>query len=174
MGKDEGPTEVLEEDDGNGAPDDAEAMLAMERDRYLRLAAEFDNYRKRTERDMVEVKRRAADDVLLSLLEVVDTLDRALDSSDDCTAESLYEGLQAIRGQMGGLLLRECVEPIDAAGKAFDPYEMEAVMRIPSTDVAEGDVVEVLKGLAEGDRVVTIGRDRLQDGQRVLVQQEDK
>ena len=151
MGSDEEPTGALDEGDGNDVAEDGEVMdptevmLAEERNRYLRLAAEFDNYRKRTERDMVEVKRRAADDVLLSLLDVVDNLDRALDSSDGCTIEDLSEGLKAIRGQMGTILSREGVEPIDASCMAFDPYEMEAVMRIPSADVAEGDVVQVLQ-----------------------------
>jgi molecular chaperone GrpE len=152
---DDEPSEPIDEGEGNGVPEDIpegmevldspEALLAEERDRYLRLAAEFDNLRKRTERDMVEFKRRAADDVLLSLLEVVDNLDRALETSEGCTAEELYEGLKAIRSQMGGILSREGVEPIEATGKTFDPYEMEAVMRMPSADVADGDVVQVLQ-----------------------------
>jgi molecular chaperone GrpE len=138
------------EDQGEDIPEGTEALepqeglLAQERDRYMRLAAEFDNYRKRNERDMAEFKRRAADGMLLSLLEVVDNLDRALESSEGCTAEDLHGGLTAIRGQMGAILSREGVEPIEAAGKTFDPYEMEAVMRMPSPDVAEGDVVQVL------------------------------
>lgn len=121
-----------------------EAMLAAERERYLRLAAEFDNFRKRTEREMTEFKRRAADDLLLALLEVVDNLDRALDTSEDCTDQDLFDGLTAVRAQMALLLDREGLEPIDAVDKPFDPYEMEAVMRMPSADVAEGKVCRQL------------------------------
>jgi molecular chaperone GrpE len=114
-------------------------------DRYLRLAAEFDNFRKRTEREMTEFKRRAADDVLLALLEVVDNLDRALEASSDGDPAVLREGVNAIRTQMGAILHREGLEPIEARGQTFDPYEMEAVMRMPSDEVAEGDVVRELQ-----------------------------
>jgi molecular chaperone GrpE len=127
--------------DNNGS---AEAGF---KDRYLRLAAEFDNYRKRTEREMVEFKKRAADDVLLALLDVLDSLDRALESSDACEPSDLAEGLLAIRGQMGDILNREGVEPIDAVGNAFDPFEMEAVMRMPSDTIeADGVIRELQKG----------------------------
>lgn len=112
-----------------------------ERDRYLRLVAEFDNYRKRTERDMVEFKRRAADHVLLALLEVIDNLDRALEAEDDSSSE----GLSAIRRQMDAILQREGIEAIDAVGRPFDPFEMEAVMRMPSDDAGEGDVLRELQ-----------------------------
>jgi molecular chaperone GrpE len=116
-------------------------------DRYLRLTAEFDNFRKRTEREMVEFKRRAADDVLVALLEVIDNLDRALESTEECEPNDLEDGLIAIRNQMGAILQREGVESIKAVGVPFDPFEMEAVMRMPSEEVEEDSVVrELLKG----------------------------
>jgi molecular chaperone GrpE len=122
-----------------------EMLLEQERDRYLRLAAEFDNYRKRTERDMAEFKRRAADHVLLSVLDVVDNLDRALENSDGCEVEELVTGLLAIRNQVGTLLEREAIQPIEAVGAEFDPFLMEAVMRMPSDDVESGYVVSELQ-----------------------------
>ncbi len=157
MARRDGTTEDVNEGPLNGSPAPSEgppdeqpspeALLAVERDRYLRLAAEFDNFRKRTEREMTEFKRRAADDVLLVLLEVVDNLDRALETSGDCTDQDLFDGLTAVRAQMGTILDREGLEPIDAVDRPFDPYEMEAVMRMPSADVAEGSVCrEVLRG----------------------------
>ena len=124
-------------------------QLEAEKDRYLRLAAEFDNFRKRTERDMTEYKRRATDYVLLSLLEVIDNLDRALAVSDMSGPADLVEGLCAIRGQMSAIVEREGVEAIDAVGIEFDPFEMEAVMMMPSPEVAEG---RVLRELAKGYR----------------------
>ena len=132
-----------------------EELLVKERDRYLRLAAEFDNYRKRTERDMVEFMRRAADHVLLSVLDVVDNLDRALETSDTCDAKDLVTGLAAIRNQMGTLLEREAISPIDAVGEEFDPFLMEAMMRMPSDDVEEGWVVsELQKGYKTPEQVL--------------------
>ncbi len=145
-------TDVPEEKGPSEGDVDAEEAptgptLEEVQDRYLRLAAEFDNYRKRTEREMSEFKRRAADDVLLALLEVVDNLDRALETSTPGAASDLLDGVRAIRNQIGAILQREGIEPIETAGKAFDPYEMEAVMRMPSADVDEGEVVrELLRG----------------------------
>lgn len=157
MNKEETPTETLEEGElegtrpqeaeGKGPGTDLEGALSEERERYLRLAAEFDNFRKRTERDMNEWRRRAKDDLLLSMLDVLDNLDRALESASESDPGDLLQGLKAIRSQMGGVLSKEGFEPIQAVGRPFDPFEMEAVMRMPSEDIAEGDVVrELLKG----------------------------
>jgi len=121
-----------------------EELLERERGRYVRLAAEFDNFRKRTERDMSEFKRRAGDHILLSLLDVVDSLDRALEASEGCEPSELLEGLRAIRNQMGNVLERESIEPIEAVGKEFDPHCMDAVMSTPSEQVEEGHVVSEL------------------------------
>ena len=116
-------------------------------DRYLRLAAEFDNFRKRTERDMVEYRKRAQDAVLVSVLDVVDSLDRALEAPAPAEAAKLREGVAAIRAQLWQVLEREGVRPIEALGRRFDPFEMEAVLRMPSADVPEGGVVsEVQRG----------------------------
>jgi molecular chaperone GrpE len=142
----EGPEPVPEEAMTEPEPT-PEEMLTKERDRYLRLAAEFDNYRKRTERDMSEFKLRAADHLLLALLEVVDNMDRALEALDDRGTGELLAGLKAIRNQMGTILERESIEAIPAVGEEFDPYCMEAVMRTPSDEAEEGRVVsELVKG----------------------------
>jgi len=132
-----------------------EEMLEQERQRYLRLAAEFDNYRKRTERDMAEFRRRAANEVLLSMLDVLDNLDRALEASEGCEPDDLVTGLHAIRNQMMGILERASIVPIEAEGREFDPFEMEAVMRMPSDKVPEGGVVtELQKGYKAPDHVL--------------------
>jgi molecular chaperone GrpE len=120
-------------------------QLEAQQDRYVRLAAEFDNFRKRTERDLVEHRRRAADSVLLPLLEVVDNLDRALAASASEGDASLRSGLAAIRAQLGTLLDREGACAIEAEGRQFDPFEMEAVMRMPSDAAPEGMVVRELQ-----------------------------
>jgi len=116
-------------------------------DRYLRLAAEFDNFRKRSERDMAEYRKRAQDAILVSVLDVVDNLDRALEAPAPAEAARLREGVAAIRAQLWHVLEREGVRPIEALGRRFDPFEMEAALRMPSPDVPEGGVVrEVLRG----------------------------
>ena len=162
MAKEDKPEVPIE---GNGPGDEApgeptpEELLVQERDRYLRLAAEFDNFRKRTERDMAEFKRRAGDHVVLSVLDVVDNLDRALETSDTCSLEELVAGLTAIRNQVGTLLDREAISPIDVVGLEFDPFCMEAVMRVPSDEVDEGHVVsELQRGYRTPDRVLRPSR----------------
>lgn len=145
-----------------------EELLEKERDRYLRLVAEFDNYRKRTERDMTEFKRRAADNVLLSILDVVDNLDRALETSDKCDIKDLVTGLVAIRNQMGTLLEREAITPIEAVGQQFDPFCMEAVMRMPSGDVEEDHVVsELQKGYRTPEHVLRPSKVVVSSGPKV-------
>ncbi len=149
-----------------------EELLERERDRYLRLAAEFDNYRKRTERDMADFKRRAGDSVLLSVLDVVDNLDRALVTSDTCSIEDLVTGLRAIRNQMGTLLDREAVSPIEAMGKEFDPFSMEAVMRVPSDEVEEGHVVgELQRGYRTPERVLRPSKVVVSSGPKVVAKE---
>ena len=136
------------------APEQDELKALQER--YLRLAAEFDNFRKRTERDEAEHRRRAADSVLLSVLEVVDNLDRAL-SAPATTADpgAFRSGVVAIRAQLAVLLEREGVRPIPAEGREFDPFDMEAVMRAPSTEVPAGLVLkELQRGYRGAGRVL--------------------
>ena len=125
-------------------PTPAEQAL---QDRYLRLAAEFDNFRKRTERDMGEYRKRAQDAILVSVLDVLDSLDRALEAPSSAEAAKLREGVAAIRAQLWQVLEREGVRPIEALGRRFDPFEMEAALRMSSTDVPEGGVVrEIQRG----------------------------
>ena len=117
------------------------------KERYLRLAAEFDNFRKRSERDMAEYRKRAQDAILVSVLDVMDNLDRALEAPAPAEAATLREGVAAIRAQLWHVLDREGVRPIEALGRRFDPFEMEAALRMPSPDVTEGGVVrEVQRG----------------------------
>jgi len=126
-------------------PTEQDELKALQ-ERYLRLAAEFDNFRKRTERDAAEQRRRAADSVLLSVLEVVDNLDRALCApAATADARALRKGVEAIRAQLAALLEREGVRPFPAEGRQFDPFDMEAVMRTPSTEVGAGLVLKELQ-----------------------------
>lgn len=114
-------------------------------ERYLRLAAEFDNFRKRSERDMAEFRKRAQDAILVSVLDVVDSLDRALEAPAQADAARLREGVAAIRSQLWHVLEREGVRPIEAVGRRFDPFEMEAALRMPSADVPEGGVLQEIQ-----------------------------
>jgi len=125
-------------------------------DKHLRLAAEFDNYKKRMARQYEETMRSANDRILLELLEVVDNFERALHHENDNTDfETFRKGTELIFSQITALLGKYDIMPIEALGKPFDPNLHEALMPIESEDYPEGTVaVEVSKGYLQGDRVL--------------------
>jgi molecular chaperone GrpE len=138
------------------------ARAEAERDQYLdalqRLKAEFDNYRKRTERDRQAVVEGAQREVVRGLLPVMDNLERAVAALGDRGGEIL-SGLEMVRGQLAGLLAGHGVQEIAAHGEAFDPNVHEAVAQVPSAEHAGGAVVEVIeKGYRISDHVLRPSR----------------
>src|SRR6476620_9202910 len=96
-------------------------------DRLLRKTAEFDNYRKRVERERRQQAEHAGTDLLLELLPVVDDFDRALTADADDTATSYRKGVELIHTKLHDLLRKLGVRPIDAIGADFDPHLHQAV-----------------------------------------------
>jgi molecular chaperone GrpE len=125
------------------------------RDRWLRKSAEFDNYRKRIERERREQSDQAVVDLLQELLLVVDDFDRALtvDSGDGDPA--YRKGVELIHGKLHDLLGKYGVKPIDALGADFDPNVHQAVVHEVSPDHREGEVIgELRKGYTINDRLL--------------------
>ena len=118
-----------------------EAELANARDRHLRLAAEFDNYRKRIARDQGENLARAQAGLITRLSEVVDDLDRVTDHAGSATKEALLEGVELVERKLKNLLQSEGLERFDPAGEPFDPAVMEALTTMPTDDPAEDNLV---------------------------------
>jgi molecular chaperone GrpE len=142
-------------------PDDPIVALKAERDEYLdqlkRVAAEFDNYRKRTARDQESLVARAHERLMKALLPVLDDLERALVAAADHEEASLEEGVQLVARQLRESLKREGLEEIETEGP-FDPHVHEALLSQPS-EAEEGAVIEVLqKGYRLGDRVLRPAR----------------
>jgi molecular chaperone GrpE len=140
------------------SPADA-AALQQERDelyeRLLRTTAEFDNYRKRMERERREAQERAAASLLEELLPIVDDLERALQVEAGAEAEPYRRGVDIIHKQLQDLLARRGVTPIDALGTTFDPYLHQAVTYEPHPGSAEGEIIEELRrGYKLGDRLL--------------------
>jgi molecular chaperone GrpE len=108
-------------------------------DRYIRLAADFDNYRRRTARDHEALVQHANERFAVDILEIADNLDRAANADD----AHLREGLAQIRSLLSGTLSRHGIAPIDAQKKTFDPAEHEAIAHVPS-DQPEGTVIDVV------------------------------
>ncbi|MFL5929667.1 MAG: nucleotide exchange factor GrpE, partial [Gaiellaceae bacterium] len=122
-----------------------------------RLAAEFDNYRKRTARDQESLAARAAERLVKELLPVLDDLERALVAADEHEEAKLEDGVRLVHRSLADALRREGLEEIPTDG-AFDPHVHEALLSQPS-EAVEGTVIEVLqKGYRLGDRVLRPAR----------------
>jgi molecular chaperone GrpE len=114
-------------------------------DRLLRKTAEFDNYRKRVERERREQAEYAAGDVLSDLLPLVDDLERALRADADAGTDAYRKGVELIHKQMLDLLRRRGVTSIEAVGHEFDPRLHEAVTHEVAPGHPEGEVIEELR-----------------------------
>jgi len=130
---------------GEGVDAQIEALRAeMDalNDRHLRLAAEFDNYRKRNERERAELWARAQAELAASLLESLDDLQRvsAVEVANT-SVESLLEGVQLIEKKLRRSLEASGLEPIAAEGEFFNPETMEALMTVPTDKEEEDDMV---------------------------------
>jgi molecular chaperone GrpE len=124
-------------------------------DRLLRTAAEFDNYRKRVERERRELSEYAGADILTDMLPIIDDLERALQAAAGSEAESYRRGVELIHKQMADLLRKRGVKVIEAVGTQFDPRYHEAVMQETSNDHREGEVIaELRRGYTLGDRLL--------------------
>jgi molecular chaperone GrpE len=140
------------------APPDA-TDLQRERDDYydrlLRKTAEFDNYRKRIERERREQSDQAVSDLLLELLLVVDDFDRALTMDAGEGGEAYRKGVELIHGKLNDILRKYGVRPINALGTDFDPNVHQAVLHEVSPDHREGEVIgELRKGYTINDRLL--------------------
>ena len=138
--------------------DDAAEALLQERnelqDRLLRTAAEFDNYRKRTDRERRELSDAVAADVIRDLIPVVDDLERALAAATDAD-EALRSGVELIRRQLLEVMRRRGVEPFDSVGEQFDPAWHEALASEPAEGRADGEVTaEIRRGYRLGTRLL--------------------
>lgn len=110
-------------------------------DRHLRLAAEFDNYRKRNDRERQSLASRLQVDLVRPLLDVLDDLERVVASASDGDGESLAEGARLVEKKFRAVLESAGLESMDAEGKPFDPEVMEALMTVPTTDPEEDERV---------------------------------
>jgi molecular chaperone GrpE len=124
-------------------------------DRWLRKSAEFDNYRKRIERERREQADQAVVGLLQDLLAVVDDFDLALTVEAAPEAEGYRRGVELIHAKLHDFLKKRGVTPIDAVGADFDPNIHQAVMHEVSPDHREGEVIgELRKGYMLGDRLL--------------------
>jgi molecular chaperone GrpE len=128
--------------------------VATQKDRYLRLTADFDNFRRRT---MQETERRAAaqkEAFIRELLPVIDNLERALGAEASTSTEQLREGVQITLQQIYQLLRRHNVEPEESLGRLFDPHRHEAVMVRHDPSQPDHIILDTLqRGYRRGDEI---------------------
>jgi len=124
-------------------------------DQLLRTAAEFDNYRKRVDRDRRDQAEAATANALTGLLPIIDDLERALKAPAGGDIEGFRTGIELIHQQMLELLRKRGVKPIEAVGADFDPHYHQAVVHESSPDHREGEVIEEFaRGYMLGDRLL--------------------
>lgn len=147
MRKTHGPTEDAVED---RAPSEGPAVagleavrseLQQEQDRHLRTRADFDNYRRRVERDRDVAARQGKRDLLLALVDLADDFDRALSHVDE-SPESVAAGVHGMQRRLRRMLEAEGVKPFESVGQSFDPTRHEALATVQDFDGETGTVVD--------------------------------
>ena len=133
--------------------EERDAALGAEKDKYLRLAAEYDNYRKRSQKERETVYADAKADTVLQLLPVYDNLERALKA--ECSDGAFYKGVEMIMDQLMGIFAKLGVEVIQAAGQTFDPALHNAVIHVEDESLGENVVAEEFqKGFTLNGKVI--------------------
>lgn len=135
---------------------DAQAEVEKWKDISLRTAAELDNFRKRSARDMQESRAYANADLLRALLPILDNFETGLGAARAEGEKSMiYQGLSMVQRQLADFLRDQNVEEINTVGKSFDPNLHEAVSQEPSDEAAEGSIIRVMRrGFKLKDRLL--------------------
>lgn len=138
-----------------------EAELAEQKDKYLRLMAEFDNFRRRTSKERLELIQTAGKDVIVSLLEVLDDVDRAekqLATSEDIAVQK--EGIHLVFNKIRSTLQAKGVKALESINTEFDVEKHEAITEIPApTEALKGKVLdEVQKGYYLNDKLIRFAK----------------
>ena len=134
----------------------AKQQAAEANDRFLRLQADWDNYRRRTAQERLDERQRATEKLVVGLLPVIDDLERAIEHADNLTdpaAKQFVEGVSAVCNKLVGVLNKEGVEVVNPVGEAFDPLSHQAVTQIEDTEAYDETVAQVYqKGYRMGGK----------------------
>lgn len=134
----------------------AQAEAARLKDQWMRTAADFDNFRKRSRRELEETRKAGKEDLLKEFLPVFDNLERAIQSAQTSTdVKGVADGLQLVHRQFIDTLARAGITRVESVGAQFDPTFHDAIQQVESDEHPSGSVVaEVLPGYMQGDRLV--------------------
>lgn len=138
----------------SGALKEAQEELQKQKDSYMRLAAEYDNYRKRTTAEKLNIYADATAKAVSEILVVADSLEAALKSSKDAP-EEFRKGLELVNSQFTAALQKLGVEAFGEAGEAFDPQIHNAVSKVENEELGENAIAMVFqKGYKTGDKII--------------------
>jgi molecular chaperone GrpE len=140
---------------------DLQKQIEEAKDKYIRLSAEFDNYRKRTQREKMDLLKYGSEDVLKGVIRLVDDFDRAIKHSESATdVEAMKQGLVLIYGKFSEFLKTNGVQEIEALGMELDTDAHEAITKIPAPEEGlKGKIVDVVeKGFKLNDKVIRFSK----------------
>jgi molecular chaperone GrpE len=143
-----------------GTPEDplaeAKAEAAKMKEQWIRTAADFDNFRKRSRREAEDARKGGREELLKEFLPVFDNLERAIQSAQRAAdVKAVAEGLQMVLRQYGDTLARSGIQKVPSVGKQFDPAHHEAIQQVETDEHPPGTVVaEVQPGYLQGDRLI--------------------
>ena len=139
---------------------EAQQMISEEHDKYLRLSAEFDNYRKRTAKEKIELSKTSSESIMVDLLPILDDFERAIQTMENKETDANYEGVVLIYNKLKRALEQKGLEEINAKDAVFDTDEHEALTNVPVTDESQkGKVLDVIqKGYKLNGKVIRYAR----------------
>lgn len=150
----------LSNEGGDDVNEKLQADLEEQKDKYLRLFAEFDNFKRRSAKERMELIQTAGKDVIVSLLEVMDDCDRAekqMQTSDDVS--SIKQGIGLVFGKLRTTLSNKGLKPMQSINTEFDVEKHEAITEVPAGEKMVGKVVdEVEKGYYLNDKIIRFAK----------------
>ncbi|TSJ40802.1 nucleotide exchange factor GrpE [Mucilaginibacter corticis] len=147
--------------DEKSAEDLLKEEISLANDKYLRLYAEFDNFRRRTTKERVDLLQQAGKEVIVSLIPVIDDFERAVKSMENATdVRAVKEGVILVQNKLNNILGQKGLKPMESIGQPFDADLHEAITNIPApTDDMKGKVIdEMEKGYYLNDKVIRFAK----------------
>ncbi|HLW14101.1 MAG TPA: nucleotide exchange factor GrpE [Flavobacteriaceae bacterium] len=148
---------IQEPQESKDEVEELKESLAEEKDKFIRLFAEFDNFRRRTARESIDIRKSANEEVMSALLPVLDDFDRALIELKKSEDDSMYKGVELIQSKMKNILTAKGLKEMEVKqGDAFDSEYHEAITQVPApSKKLVGKIVDVVeKGYTLGDKVL--------------------
>jgi len=165
-------TEIIEEDIAPVVEEEEDESL---RDQFVRLQADFANFRNRTQRERLELYQRANEDLLLEILPVLDHYEMGLQTAEQHDADkAVVDGFKLVLDQFQNVLNKFNLKPIEAVGEVFDPHKHEALTHMPSEEYpAETCSNQVRRGYMFGDKLLRAAQVVVSSGPAVTEEGED-